>query len=307
MLINKLQFAITREDPRVECFILKQIPAQEVLVVCSGGDTVLALLQDFPDLKLTAFDFNPVQLEHLQKKASAPIDELNSEVPQGLCQQGNFESLFRQWRKFLNEFIATEAEVLSLFQTDRPGLISEILNHPYWPVAFDLHFHDSLLRAMFTESAIQHAPPGSYPRYFQRAFERGLLSPQLASNPFMQHLLIGKYLDLPPYLKQQHDTSKVELVLGTIFDVKDLQRFDLIQLSNIFDWSSPAEIEQSCRLLEQHMKPGASLLIRQINSSAPVEQILGAGFTVNHQLSDKLLAMDQSLFYSKIIFATRGA
>jgi S-adenosylmethionine-diacylglycerol 3-amino-3-carboxypropyl transferase len=305
MKVNSLQFAITREDPQLELEIIRRYQVDEVLLVCSGGDTVFAVKSAAPAVKITAFDFNPTQIAHFQRKAHSPISELNQE-PIGVCQIGNFESLFRQWRSFIHEFVAGPEFLQSCLVSASSDQIKNITTHAYWPVSFDLFFHDSLLRAMFTERAIQHAPQGSYPRYFQQAFERGLASNGFNQNPFLQHLLTGEFSDLPTYLAQRPDVSNVELVTGSIHEVQDLSRFGLIQLSNIFDWSTPEEIRSTCQLLATGMRPGSILLLRQINNDVPLEDFLGPTFQIDHHLGQSLLAKDRSLFYSRIIVAIKG-
>lgn len=299
MLIQRpLQFAITREDAAIEASLIQEMNAESILLICSGGDTILSLKENFPLLKITAFDFNPVQIEHLKKKASANADEMNK-----LCSAGNFESLFRQWSRFFHEFIMTEEESRKVFSM-AGQFPKEVFQSKYWPVSFDLHFHDSFLLAMFGEAAIQHAPRGSYPRYFQNAFERGLKREGFGKNPFLQHIFFGQYLELPGYLKKLPDLSDVKLITGTLRDCGNLGDYDVIQLSNIFDWSSVEEIKATCRDL-QKMKKGAKLLIRQINNESPIQEFLGPAFSLDHDKGTKLQQQDRSLFYSRILVATK--
>jgi S-adenosylmethionine-diacylglycerol 3-amino-3-carboxypropyl transferase len=288
---NPLQFAITREDPLIEERLIRDMNAKNLLMICSGGDTILYLKSILPELSITAFDFNPHQLEHFKTKTSDTI-------------VGNFESLFLQWKRFFNEFIVSEADTLDLFNKSGSFPV-EIFKSRWWEVSFDLHFHDSFLRTMFGEAAIQHAPKGSYPRYFQKVFEKGLRQDNFQQNPFLQHIFFGKYLKQPEYLTKRPDTSDVQLVQGTLFDVSDIGQFDLIQLSNIFDWSSLEEIKSTCDYLRKGMKSGSVLLVRQINNEAPVDEILGSDFSCDPGLGQELVTQDRSLFYSNIIVARK--
>lgn len=285
-----LQFAITREDAALEASLIQEMNAKNVLLICSGGDTILSLKHDFPKLNITAFDFNPVQINHLKQK---------SEVSRG----GNFESLFRQWSRFFHEFIMTEDESRKIF-AQNDSFPEEIFRHKYWPVSFDLHFHDSFLLAMFGEAAVQHAPKGSYPRYFQKVFERGLRAANFQKNPFLQHIFFDEFIDVPAYLKNKPDISDVKLVTGTLKDCGSLKEFDLVQLSNIFDWSNADEIKATCGLL-QEMKKGAKVLIRQINNESPIGDYLGPSFTLDMKRGDELQKNDRSLFYSRVLVATK--
>jgi S-adenosylmethionine:diacylglycerol 3-amino-3-carboxypropyl transferase len=99
--------------------------------------------------------------------------------------------------------------------------------------------------------------------------------------------------------------SDVELIQGTIFEIPSIKKFDLIQLSNIFDWSDAFEVKNTCTHLDRNMKVGAKVLIRQINNTAPIASYLGQNFEVHKELSESLLNKDKSLFYSNIIVATK--
>ena len=112
-------------------------------------------------------------------KSRAGLDEW-----QALSQGGNFEALFRGLRRILEEMVAAPPEWEAVL-TDASLSVEPLIGHKYWAVAFDLFFHDAMLLAMFGPHAVQHAEPGSYPRYFQRVFEAGLqrLKGDLAERP----------------------------------------------------------------------------------------------------------------------------
>jgi S-adenosylmethionine-diacylglycerol 3-amino-3-carboxypropyl transferase len=160
---------------------------------------------------------------------------------------------------------------------------------------------------MFGEAAIQHAPKGSYPRYFQLVFEKGLTRPDYSSNPFLHHIFLDQFLEIPAYLTNPPETQDVNLLTGGIDQVKSLSTFDLIQLSNIFDWSSESDIRTTCRRLSDEMKAGSILLLRQINNDSPLADYLGPQFEIDTKLGQTLVDQDRSLFYSKIIVARKKA
>ena len=66
--MSPIKFAVVREDPDVEHAIVRRVRAERVLVVASGGCTALTLAHREPSLGVTAFDFAPGQLAHLEAK-----------------------------------------------------------------------------------------------------------------------------------------------------------------------------------------------------------------------------------------------
>lgn len=313
----RLSFAVVREDPELERSVLQRdLPmATAALVVASGGCTALSLLGAMPALEVHAFDINPVQLAHVRAKfeaANAGADRLNihDADPRMLNQSGEFERLFRMLRESLRSLVTSDAEIERFFhsrdRSERLAIVRRWTQSPYWAPIFESVFHDRMLEAMFGPSATQHAEPGSYPRYFQRVFERGLTHERAADNYFLHHVLLGKYLAnaLPSYIR--HPAAKLPtLLLGSLPDLSDLSRYDLLSLSNILDWSDDAQTLEWARALRMGARRGAAILIRQLNNQRDLHSALGEDFSLDMARSDELLAMDRSLFYERVLLYRR--
>ena len=308
-----LKFAVVREDPELESSLVTRTGARALLTVASGGCTALALLARHPGLAVTAFDLNPTQLAHVREKEQHARDRdlralnVGDDDPRGVNQRGEFEGLFRVLRRFLDEFVIEPGEAERYFAGS--GFSEEIaarwINHRYWPAAFDAAFAEGFLHAMFGPAATQHAEKGSYPGYFQRAFARGLRRDDGPDNPFLQHVLLGRYLAPPPYTPLP-DAAHLTLVHGSLADVRELGRFDVISLSNIFDWSDDALVAAWAAHLAAHAKPGAHVLLRQLNNTRDLRRHFAPAFTFDDALGEALLAQDRSLFYNRIEVAVRA-
>ena len=313
---NKVQFAVVREDPMVEAELIRLTKASNVLLIASGGCTALTLQALFPDLHITLFDFNPAQLERVREKMSAlrDVDEatrcrrfnIGTSDPKGLNQNGNFESLFRGLREFIFDLVADESEIRVLFEEKgRLANVSEMLfSSKYWRVAFDLYFSDSLLNAMFGSDATQHAEPGSYPRYFQTLFEKGLTAAEAFDNYFLHHVFLGYYFQrptsLPDYLLAPLTDYRFQMIEGPLDQVPELQSFDLISLSNIMDWMPLTEITTLISHLQNEMASGASVLYRQLNNYTDLSTDFGNSFEFDTALGVQFQAIERSLFYSSV-------
>jgi S-adenosylmethionine:diacylglycerol 3-amino-3-carboxypropyl transferase len=307
-----LKFAVVREDPVIEARVTAHTGARAVLLVASGGCTALALAHQFPSLHVAAFDFNPLQLEHTRKKAeAAPRGDLASlnvgrACVDGLNQCGEFEGLFRVLKAALDEFVIPGAELSAYFDPATPderraAMVAGWTGSRYWSAAFAVAFNDPLLHAMFGRDATQHAEPGSYPRYFQRVFARGLERRDGWRNPFLQHVLLGAYRadDAPVYVNARR-VPALELIQGSLPDVPQLERFQVYSLSNIFDWSDDSLVKTWAGLLTRQAPPGAAVIIRQLNNDRDVRRPFEPAFVFDDRLGAELLAADRSLFYNHI-------
>lgn len=285
------KFAIVREDPALESTLVRLARAGEVLLVASGGCTALSLVAEHPGLRVTAFDLSRAQLDHVARKIEALLRGdlaalgLGSTDPHGLHQLGHFEALFRLLRSGVTDLIGDEPERT---------------RSPYWPALFDTLFGDPLLHAMFGPDATQHAKPGSYPRYFQRIFEKGLRD---TTNYFMRHVFEQDYIPgvAPYYLEHPPTDVPIELMEGDLTTVPHLDRFGVISLSNVFDWSSDALVAQWAQHLRTHARPGTFILVRKLNNDRDLRRSFDpAAFALDDDLGARLLAEDRSLFYNRI-------
>ncbi len=310
----RLKFAVVREDPWIETHLVGRFGLRRALVVASGGCTALSLaLGECQRVAVEAFDLNPCQLAHVRSKMDAVEAgrERSLMAPIGLNQDGEFEGLFRTLRGLIAEFVAPLAALEAFFE---PGTGADVrrsmcqgwFGARYWPTAFELAFSDPLLLTMFGPDAVQHAAPGSYPAYFRQAFERGLSMPNAARNPFLQHVLLGRYLrrDAPGYIFAQ---KRAELTLhqAELPDVPGLDGFDLFSLSNIFDWSDDALVARWAGALKERAHPGAVVLLRQLNNTRDLRPFFEPHFEFDDRLGQSLLSMDRSLFYNRIEVARR--
>lgn len=322
---NPIQFAVVREDPAIEREVVDLARAKRVLLVASGGCTAFCLRVWFPRLELTLVDPNPAQLELVRRKIVALDDPtlhphsprgqrvygIGQDLPDSLNQCGNFESLFRQLRCFLHEFVATPLELAEFFDNFAVDArrVEGWCANPYWNVAFELFFSDTTLEAMFTSAATRHAVKGSYSRYFRERIERGLRRGDAATNYFLHHILLGGYRNdaraLPRYLLDRPRLGGIEILESRFEDLDDFGAFDVVALSNVFDWMDDMTIERLVATITRTAKPGTRIVWRQLNNTSDHERRFLPSFTFDAELATRLLTVDRSLFYSSLHIGTR--
>lgn len=317
MIDNKLQFAVVREDPRIEIEIIKSLsPHDKILLVGSGGCTALTLQSLMPTLEIHLLEPNPQQIELIHKKLevlkTASFDQqkmmLNVNTPNvhQLNAGGNFESLFRGLRDFICEFVLERDKWVRFFNEPdyKIDFAGRVFSNKYWPVAFRMFFSDELLLAMFGPDAIQHAPPHSYPTYFQQVLEKGLVRADAKDNYFLHHIFLGYYLErkecLPLYIgKTIAPHTRFHFIPALVQDCTDFGGYGLVQLSNIFDWMSEEAIAKIAQKINQQLKVGSYLLFRQLNNTKDLRSYFPS-LEFDEELSSSLLAQDRSLFYCQL-------
>jgi S-adenosylmethionine-diacylglycerol 3-amino-3-carboxypropyl transferase len=313
---NPLQFAVVREDPLLDAEVLQRHGCRRALLIASGGCTALALAGLVPDLELTLLDPNPAQLAHVGRKLEVLLgsDEgerlrrfnVEDDDPEGLSECGNFEALFRGLRAFLHDFVWPRDAWRRAFLEPAAAraLPEQVFAHPHWPVAFELFFSDALLHSLFGPAATQHAPPGSYPAYFRRLFERGLTRADAGSNPFLHHVFLGHYLGaaeaLPQFLRRPPRAPRLSFHQGALDADVDLGGFGFVGLSNVMDWMAPEEADRLLGQVRDQLQPGSVVMWRQLNNTRDLQRLLEGRFTFDEGRQRRLHARDRSLFYSSI-------
>ena len=307
---SPLQFAVVREDPRVERALIEELRPGRILLIGSGGCTALALRAWFPELDIVLLDPNPAQLAHVERKraALASFDprrfNIGSDAEDGLHESGNFERLFRHFRGFLDRFVVPGEERARRLAEPESGW-ADVVAHPYWPVAFDVAFADPLLRVMFGPMAVQHAEPGSYPAWFRGRIEDGLSAEDRSVNPWLAHVVLGCYREdpaaWPPYLREQPTDRRPFECLGTgLLELPSFASFDLVQLSNVPDWMDDGDCALLARRLAADMAPGGAVLWRQLNDPRPLPRLFEPEFAFDPDRDAALTGIERSLFYDRV-------
>lgn len=310
MKSGQLQFAVVREDPEIECDLIKNnSQIKKILMIGSGGCTAFSVRLMNPNIEQTLVEPNPAQI-YLIKTKEKLLAENKIEELKILNQTGNFESLFRSLRLFVEEFIIDHRELKNLIITNQQDELKKIFAHPYWKVAFDLFFSDQILNTMFGPDATQHAPKNSYPGYFKNVFEKGLMRPDLSKNYFIHHILLGEYLpdSLPAHFKLPPAIYKeFEIKNCLLHEVDDFSHYDFMSFSNIFDWCSEDYIQSIAERLKTEARKNAMIVFRQLNHQKDFAPIFLPSFKFHSDEEKRLLGLDRSLFYSKLNIATKIA
>ena len=312
-----LKFAVVREDPKAELQLIRTTKAQRVLLVASGGCTAMALKHAFPDLDVTLFDLNSSQLEHVDRQCQAvarrDYSALNiggkSCEKENLRQCGAMENLLGLFRDFLGRFVTTPESISDFFvdndQNRQRRQLHSWRASPFWQELFQTCFSDHLLTTLFGSEAVRYGQPNSYAPYFQKQFEQALAHPQAFCNPFLQHIMLGHYVtrDAPPFLLAG-ELFSFNRVHGPLSAVEHLQEYQLVNLSNIFDWSAEAEVADMAAALRV-LPEGAVVIYRQLNNVRSYRHYFQPWFEFDEKLGPLFLQQDRSFFYNRIEVARR--
>ena len=307
-IFNDVLFAVTREDFNIEHQTIIERNYKKILTVCSGGCTPLSLKALSKNLMVTAFDINPHQLMHLNNKIklnqSKNVEQLNAGYKNNtaLNQSGKFEKMFQNFRTLFIKNIATEFEIEELFnpkteEKKRNYIILSWLKNPNIKIPFKKVFNDEVIEAVFSKQATQHAAPGTYIEYFFNKIMNSFKIKNFYKNPFLQHIFLGYYLkeSFFPYIKSEEKLD-VEMCRGTVYDVPNIETYDLVSLSNLFDWCDTQFVKKCVSYLCQ-LTAGSGIILRQLNNDKNWYPFFKDQFDEEISFNTYWKKNDRSMFY----------
>ena len=310
-IFNSVLFAVNREDHYVEYDVINRLDPNRMLMIGSGGCIALSIKTTYPDLGLNVIDVNPHQLTHINKKSKAvqcsDLKELNVHTKDDSClnQAGKFETMFQELRDSFIELVSNKKEVLSFFDSDMSDINRSIIlekwtNHNNISTPFQNVFNDKNINKVFSDEATKHGSPGSYISYMKNKILTGLNKKDSHLNPFLQHIFLGYYQsdNAFPYMKSKNKLD-IPMTEGSILNLDNIYSYDVVSLSNIFDWSSDTIVKTHARYLSQ-MKKGSAIIIRQINNHKNWIEIFNDYFAEDKNFDSYWQEHDRSMFYDHI-------
>ena len=307
-IFENVLFAVSREDHEIEASLINENNYKKLLTVCSGGCVPLSLKANFPELNLVVYDINPNQIDHCKKKIQATLKKdfaslnIGKYGEKSLNQSGKFEEMFQVLRKSFLKNITENQIIETFFSTNtsketRKKILFSWDNHKHIKVPFSDAFSDVMIEKVFGDHATKQGERGSYASYFQKKIMSSFTKIKSHHNPFLQHIFLGYYKSRSafPYMNLKSSPT-IQFFEGNVCDVPNLNDFDLISLSNLFDWSDESFIVQCVRRLS-NIKPGSSVLLRQLNNHKDWSLFFGENFIEDKDFDKYWQEKDRSLFY----------
>jgi S-adenosylmethionine-diacylglycerol 3-amino-3-carboxypropyl transferase len=268
---------------------------------------------------VTAFDTNAAQLAHMKAKAEATLRRdlgaLNVEnaASAGLNQCGDFERVFRLLRAFFEEFIASHHELLAFFIRARSlpeldAMVRRWTTSRYWRAAFHACFEEVLVETTLGASlraGLKTARTRGTSR--RRSSEGSGATPPPRTRFCSTSSWAGYRRECAPHYIRHGGRLDVTPVHGTLLEVPELERFDVVSLGNLLDGMEDAEIATWARALKQALAPGSALLIRQMNSTQKLRPFFEPEFRFDDHIGRSYALRDRSLLYNRFEVGFRTA
>ncbi len=249
---------------------------------------------------------------YLPQPTQAFWDTRQEQIAFGVNRVGRFEQLFRELAaKFAQLGIAPLKEPLTAIQ------------HPQWRNLFEEVFERERLVQTFGEAAVNYSMDRSFGKHFADVFAQALQRFNPHENYFVTQVWSDRYTNnlagegLPLYLQDsaQKDiralgVERLQLHQGAFVDrlqqLAEVEKFDLIQFSNISDWMPLSDLHQMLTDAIACLKLGGAIIGRRLNGDHHLAAVMAEHIAVDHHLSQELLAGDRSFFYREVVVGFRS-
>ncbi|SDI70079.1 DUF3419 family protein [Aliiruegeria lutimaris] len=224
---------------------------------------------------------------------------------------GRFERYFRIFRQWLLPLIHSRRTIDDVFvsrpQAERVRFLDERFVTWRWRLMLQLFFSRFTMGRMGRDKAFFDHVEGSVAEHVARRIRHAGVTCDPAENPFLHWILKGGHgaaLPMPwrpePYEIIRDRLDRLELVHGPM-ESSGTTPVDGFNLSDIFEYMSPAAAEAAYARLLERASPGARLVYWNMMAPRRVPASLADRVKPLTALENDLKQMDKAFFYSDFV------
>ncbi len=224
---------------------------------------------------------------------------------------GRFERYFRIFRRFVLPLVHSRATIEATFISRPPAERVRFLDTRFatwrWNLMLKLFFSRFVMGRLGRDAAFFDHVEGSLPAHVARRVRHAGVTLDPAENPFLHWILKGGHgaaLPMPwraeNYALIRERLDRLELVEGPL-EACDTGPVDGFNLSDIFEYMSPAAAENAYGALLARAAPGARLVYWNMMAPRRVPAPLADRVTTLTALEDRLKAQDKAFFYADFV------
>ncbi len=230
----------------------------------------------------------------------------------GPDQAGRYEAVFRAIASDLHEYASALDAVLTSIDTQAASAAvaaGTVLGQAI-AATFRRQFDLAILVSLFGSEATRN-PVRPFTEHFLDRIRHAVATLPARDNHFLHQMLRAEdpagggadWLDLPITTHLPPVTCSRGL-MGEVLAAAT-RRYDVVHLSNILDWLTPAAAQATLDAAVRALRPGGLVVIRQLNSTIdPLS--LATGLVWDQGLATRLQASDRSFFYRRLLIGRRS-
>jgi S-adenosylmethionine-diacylglycerol 3-amino-3-carboxypropyl transferase len=251
--------------------------------------------------------------KYLSADAAAFWDARTKLIAGGIGSIGKFEHYFQIFRERVLPCVHTRERVRELLRAksgeERHAFYNEHWNNLRWRLMFRAFFSRRLMGLLGRDKEFFRYVKGSVSGRILMRTEYALTDLDPAENPYIQWILTGCHNGALPVALREDNFERIRRNLdrlqwrcGSLEEsLNGTKKFDCFNLSDIFEYMSPASYEQLLKLIVSSARRGARLAYWNMLAPRQRPKSLSGVLQPLEELSAQLFARDQAFFYSALV------
>lgn len=251
--------------------------------------------------------------KQLPADALAFWDERPHLIAAGIGSVGKFEHYFQTFRNRVLPLVHPYQRVRELLRAkpldERRSFYDTKWNNLRWRLMFRIFFSRKLMGLLGRDPEFFRYVEGSVSERILKRTKYALTELAPSENPYIQWILTGSYSGaLPVALREENfepirrNLDRLEWRRASLEEsLGQAQKFDCFNLSDIFEYMSPASYEQLLKLIVSSARSGARLAYWNMLAPRSRPESMAALLHPLADLSSQLFARDQAFFYSALV------
>ena len=235
----------------------------------------------------------------------------DDEIAGGVIHLGKFERYFTIFRRFVLPLVHRRKRVEALLQPrdldNRREFYRDHWDRPSWRAIFGLFFSRSVMGRLGRDPEFFRHVDGPVSRRIRRRTEYALTELSVAENPFVRYILTGSFQNaLPEYARPESFTAirdrldHLELVTGDLPRVIAGEKFDGMNLSDIFEYMTPSETGEVASMLVDRLRPGGRIVYWEMLAERDIATMHPERLERLDRRSERLHNEDRAFFYQRL-------
>jgi S-adenosylmethionine-diacylglycerol 3-amino-3-carboxypropyl transferase len=191
-------------------------------------------------------------------------------VRNGIIHQGKFENYFRIFREYVVPLIHSRKRVDELFRPKTAGeqyrFYHEKWNNMRWRMLFRIFFSRFVMGRLGRDPAFFREAKTAVGETIYQSAGRHLETTAVFDNPYLDYQLRGRFtVGLPYFLRPENfekirnNISRLQLFKGYLTDVPNEGKFDILNLSNIFEYMDKDTFRKQAEYLSTAVNAGSRM------------------------------------------------
>lgn len=226
---------------------------------------------------------------------------------------GKFERYFRIFRRYLLPLVHSQRTIDDTFISrplpDRQRFLDERFNTWRWRLLLNVFFSRFVMGRMGRDKAFFDHVEGSPAQHVARRIHHAAVTCDPADNPYLHWILKGTHgAALPMTWRAEHYNTirdrldRLDIRPGSLETfVSTGEKADGFNLSDIFEYMSPAVFQQVYGSILDASNPGARLVYWNMMAPRRVPAAYAGQVETLTKLEDRLKAQDKAFFYSDFV------